>query len=99
MRNWSRRMFFVALLGVCVTQLSAADTRQWKPLNEDSLHDPENPAIQVLQQPASALQVLPPDRAGNLVDWVKALRDGHINPRTNLETTTEVRVLDPYFYF
>jgi len=62
--------------------LLAAD---WKPLDDDGLHDPKNPAVKVLQQPEDALSVLAPDTAGNKVDWVQALRLGQIAPRGSVD--------------
>jgi c(7)-type cytochrome triheme protein len=67
---------------------------KWKPLAEDGIHDPTSSVIGILQEPAEALSVLPPDIAGNQVLWVKALRDGYINPRTNLLPETKINVLD-----
>jgi c(7)-type cytochrome triheme protein len=66
----------------------------WLPLHKDGLHDPRGAAIGLLQQPEQALSVLPRDSAGNMVNWVKALETGAINPRTNLLPETNVRVLD-----
>ena len=45
-----------------------------------------------LQQPAEALEPLPRDTAGNMVNWVKAIDSGAINPRTQLLPQTEVRM-------
>lgn len=72
----------------------AADTRKWVAPAGDSIHDPESPGTQALQRPAEALSRLPPNPAGNQVDWVKALREGLIAPRTQLEATTRVQTLD-----
>jgi c(7)-type cytochrome triheme protein len=91
--SFTRRIIGVALAGV-VFQALAADTRQWKSLAEAGLHDPGNPALPTLQDPGIALRLLPPDTAGNMVNWVRALRDGYIKPRTNLLETTKVQVLD-----
>ena len=66
----------------------------WKLLTRDDLHDTENPSLGLLQEPAEALSVLPPAQEGNFVDWVAALRDGHISPRTNIHPETKIRVLD-----
>lgn len=66
----------------------------WKSLESDGIHDPRGPAIGVLQQPAEALAALPPDTAGNMVNWVRAIDSGAINPRTNLLPETEVRLRD-----
>jgi len=72
----------------------AADTRKWATPAGDSIHDPESPGTRALQRPAEALSRLPPNSAGNQVDWVKALREGLIAPRTQLEATTRVQTLD-----
>lgn len=71
-----------------------AHAAQWKPLAADGLHDADNPALDLLQEPAEALSQLPLDTAGNNVRWVQALRDGYINPRTNIYPETEVNLLD-----
>jgi len=65
---------------------------KWNSLKQDGLHDPEGAGINLLQEPAEALSVLPPDTAGNQVNWIKALSDGVINPRTNLWPETKVRL-------
>lgn len=67
---------------------------EWQSLAEDGIHDPSNPAIRLLQQPAEALSALPRAQEGNQVDWVAALRNGDIQPRTNIFPETKIRVLD-----
>ncbi|MBW2422280.1 MAG: hypothetical protein JRH19_27355 [Deltaproteobacteria bacterium] len=66
----------------------------WRSLAEDRIHDPDNPAISILQEPREALSLLPPDVVGNQVRWVTALQEGFIEPRTSILESTEVRVLD-----
>lgn len=66
----------------------------WKPLADDGLHDPEGPAIGVLQEPADALSLLPRDGVGNKVSWVRALREQYIEPRTNIFPETRIEVID-----
>lgn len=66
----------------------------WKPLAGDGLHDPSNPALPLLQEPKEALSVLPRANEGNNVDWVAALEEGYIDPRTNIYPDTEIKVLD-----
>lgn len=70
----------------------AAD--RWKPLKKDGLHDPSNPAVNVLQEPAEALSVLQTDTAGNMVDWARSLEYGFIEPRTSLEGDEPAEVLE-----
>lgn len=72
--------------------------RQWLPLARDGIHDPKNPALRLLQEPAEALSRLPADTSGNLVQWVQALERGVINPRTNILPDTQVMVIDLDIY-
>ncbi|MBF0346037.1 MAG: hypothetical protein HQL81_00075 [Magnetococcales bacterium] len=60
----------------------------------DGLHDPQGPSFHELQRPTEALAGFPPDTVGNKVRWVHALRDGLINPRTNIVPETKIEVLD-----
>jgi len=73
-----------------------ADDRSWKKLSEDNLHDPENPALMELQNPEDVFQGTPADfkGTGNQVDWVRALNQEVIVPRTQLYDSTEIKVLD-----
>lgn len=73
---------------------AGGDKRNWKPLEKDDLHDPKGTSIQDLQNPKEAMSVLPADGAGNLVNWVEALRQGIIQPRTNILPDTRINVLD-----
>jgi c(7)-type cytochrome triheme protein len=68
----------------------------WLPLAADGIHDPDNPALELLQEPAEALSLLPPDAVGvgNQVRWVTSLEGGYIEPRTNIHPGTEIQVLD-----
>ena len=82
----------VFLLGSAFGLLAAEYS--WQSLVEDGLHDPESPAIGILQEPADALALLPPDNAGNKVAWIRALREGYIEPRTNIFPETKIEVID-----
>ena len=84
----------ILLFLILVSGALHAQTRKWAPLAEDGLHDPENPAIDLLQQPAEALSQLPPDTAGNKVLWNRALREQYIQPRTNIHPETKIEVID-----
>ncbi len=64
---------------------AGAGAGKWQALKQDGLHDPRNPAIDVLQEPGDALSVLEPDTAGNKVNWVTSLEQGLIQPRTSLD--------------
>ncbi|HYD62678.1 MAG TPA: c(7)-type cytochrome triheme domain-containing protein [Noviherbaspirillum sp.] len=63
-------------------------------LSKDGLHDTANSGIKMLQEPREGLAHLPKDYPGNGVNWVKALRDGVIQPRTNILPETKIEVLD-----
>ena len=79
---------------VSIGSLYAADKSLWQKLAKDGIHDPNSPAIGILQEPAEALSLLPPDNTGNKVLWVKALQDEYIEPRSTLFPSTFVEVLD-----
>ena len=87
------RRALICLLAV-LTVSAPGLAGDWVPLAEDGIHDPESPAIELLQQPAEALSKLPPDGVGNQVRWVEALDKGFIHPRTNIYPETNVRALD-----
>jgi c(7)-type cytochrome triheme protein len=89
----------LVVLGLASSPLAAAgpdagDQRAWRSLAEDRVHDPAAPGTALLQEPEVALRALPGIVAGNQVDWVAALREGHIEPRTNIYPETKINVLD-----
>ena len=54
------------------------------PIAEDGIHDPTNiSAMYGLQQPVEAMKNFPRDSAG-LINWVEALKQGHVAPRSDL---------------
>ncbi|MDX8386691.1 MAG: cytochrome c3 family protein [Gallionella sp.] len=67
---------------------------KWLPLAQDGLHDPDGPGIKILQEPSEALSQLPSDVVGNMVNWVRTLDKGYIDPRINLYSNTKEKVLD-----
>ena len=99
-RGWKTQLLrprglLVAAIVLVATAATAAEmVRRWLPLAKDGIHDPASPAARVLQEPAVALSRLPADRVGNQVNWVEALDQNHISPRTNILPETRVRVLD-----
>lgn len=50
----------------------------------DSIYDVNNPAKALLQNPQDAFADLPKAKAGNSVDWVNAIAEGKIKPRSDL---------------
>jgi c(7)-type cytochrome triheme protein len=85
--------YLVGATGLAVG-LAWAATSLWRPLNDDGVHDPRSPAMALLQQPADALALLPRDSAGNMVDWIRAIESGAIEPRTSILPGTQVRTRD-----
>ena len=79
------------LASVCSLGVYASD---WSKLKDDGLHDPNNPALQWLQNPGDALRRMPSDSTGNKVDWVRAFQDGYIRPRSSVAGEAEVEQLD-----
>lgn len=89
-------LLLAALLLFAQTPIAADFALRWMPLAKDGIHDPKNPALRLLQEPGEALSRLPEDAVGvgNQVNWVEALDQGRINPRTNILPETKIRVLD-----
>ncbi|VAX08551.1 hypothetical protein MNBD_GAMMA25-816 [hydrothermal vent metagenome] len=87
------RLIWISTLGILILLpfISSAGSK-WRELSNDNIHDPEGPAMGVLQEPSEALSKLPADTSGNMVNWVKALEDGVINPRTNILPETKIRI-------
>jgi len=82
--TFGRSLAFIAGVAILVAA-PVMLASNWQPLQKDGLHDPNNPGLELLQQPHDALSALPPDTAGNMVDWVQAVRQGKIQPRTSLD--------------
>jgi c(7)-type cytochrome triheme protein len=91
MRRLRRRLRRQALALLLALPVAAAGG-VWAPLSEDQLHDPLGGAITVLQEPADALIRLPTDGAGNKVDWVRAMQNGYIRPRSTLKGSKSVEI-------
>ena len=72
----------------------AQDTRQWRPLAQDGIHDPRSPAIKLLQPPAEALSALPPSSAGDQVAWGEAIKRRLITPRSKINPETKFDLRD-----
>ena len=63
------------------------------PLAKDGIHDPTNPAFELLQEPADALTNLPVDANGR-TDWVMTLQNGHISPRKGVTGKERMKEVD-----
>ena len=81
LRPVAHGLLILAGIGFAATLLAG----NWNTLETDGLHNPTNPSLRLLQDPAQALSVLTPDSAGNKVDWVAAVRQGQIQPRTSVD--------------
>jgi c(7)-type cytochrome triheme protein len=92
--RWRWRALATWATTMTMAAASSAAPPLWTPLEKDGIHDPRNPGITQLQQPAEALAPLPRDTAGNLVRWVQARDSGAIQPRATLQPGTQVRVLE-----
>ncbi|RMH23004.1 MAG: hypothetical protein D6698_00255 [Gammaproteobacteria bacterium] len=57
------------------------------PVGEDGIHDPAVGSMNILQEPSQAMKGFPRDRSG-VIDWVKVLDQGLINPRMTKDGVT-----------
>lgn len=94
MRRLTRAKSILMWIGAIALLASTASAGDHVAIAKDGVHDPTNPAINLLQEPGQALSALPLDAVGNHVLWVKALEQGTIAPRTNVMPDTAIRVLD-----
>lgn len=62
-------------------------------LDASSFYDPGNPELSRLQKSGDATRNLPYDTIG-FPDWMRALREGLITPRSNLDGKGSMEVLD-----
>ena len=63
------------------------------PIAEDGIHDPTGQTVDYLQQPYEAMAGFPRDSQG-LLDWVKTLEKGLIQPRQSLDGTRDMFPVD-----
>jgi c(7)-type cytochrome triheme protein len=93
-----RLLAVCALLCIVETTLAvepiSRTASHWFPLAKDELHDPAISSLSLLQNPQESLSKLPREGAGNQVDWVKAIEKGFIKPHVNINSNTEIKVLD-----
>ncbi|MBI2565564.1 MAG: hypothetical protein HYV63_00845 [Candidatus Schekmanbacteria bacterium] len=91
---WTARAGRHAAWGALVLIAGVAVAAPWGRLEDDGIHDRNNPGLPMLQQPADALSPLPPAKGGNGVDWRVALESGAISPRPTLDGAGSVKTLD-----
>lgn len=91
MSDMRKAIVFIVLSSGSLIALARAP---WLPLENDGLHDANNPALALLQAPSEAMTGLPADTAGNYVNWAEAVVSGAISPRGNIDGSVEQEVLD-----
>ena len=100
MKRGATKQIFVLFLGLNIAQISYGiepDSQArsfWLPLAQDELHDPADPALNLLQNPAKALSMLPRAGAGDQVNWVKAIEDKNIRPSITLHSNAQAEILN-----
>jgi c(7)-type cytochrome triheme protein len=71
----------------------AGDHAARRAIDRASFYDPANPDLQHLQRLEEVTRGMPFD-ANGFPDWMRALREGWINPRTSLKGQGKMEVLD-----
>jgi len=79
--------FLLGLAGATLAQ------SQFTSLDDDGIHDSQAPGLPLLQEPQEALGQLPMDQYGN-PDWVSALQQGYIKPRTGVTGTEKMQPIN-----
>ncbi len=77
-------MFKVLMVGCLAFFVSTSFASELASLKNDGIHDISGPGFSKLQEPKEALGNFP-RRAGGTIDWVKALEQEMISPRSNKE--------------
>ena len=74
-------------------RLLAPKTERNAPPETDGIHDPAAFGTPLLQSPRDAFAQLPKSTAGNYVNWSRALEDGALNPRYNINDPTRAAIV------
>jgi len=99
MKRCIAKQFLAVCAGLCITQTTFGDEPVseaipfWLPLAQDELHDPADPALNLLQNLLKHFLCLPRDGAGDQVNWVKAWTVQY-QALINIRSNTQVEVLD-----
>jgi c(7)-type cytochrome triheme protein len=100
MKRCVLKQFLALCVGLSIAQTTFGDepvsgaNTLWLPLVQDELHDPADPALNLLHSPTEALSALPHEGAGDQVNWVRALDESHIKPLISIRSNTQPEVLD-----
>ena len=70
---WQALRALILLVGV--SSIAVAESYKTNRLADDGIHDPENDAINILQEPGEAMVDFPLDKRGK-IEWVQAISDG-----------------------
>lgn len=62
-------------------------------IERESFYDPANPDLRTLQRPEEVTRGMPYD-ANGFPDWMRALKEGFINPRMSLKGQGKMDILD-----
>lgn len=86
----------VVSTGIALQRATAQDNpnafnRLMKPTSErnappesDGIHDPTSDGVSFLQRPRDAFEGLPKSPSGNYINWSRAIEDGLLNPRYDM---------------
>ncbi len=74
-------------------ELKVITPERVKALADSGIYSLDNDSLGILQNPTEALENFPTNRRHE-IDWVKALNDGLITPRANIDGTEVVEPLD-----
>ena len=76
-----------------IKELRIVKPEQIKQLLESGIYSADNESLVTLQSPTVALEGFPTNRRHE-IDWVKALDDGLIEPRANIDGTEQMESMD-----
>ncbi|MEO5373993.1 MAG: hypothetical protein H7840_06880 [Alphaproteobacteria bacterium] len=96
-RTWTFILAVMVLSFLCgsgVARAAAEGAAVHPPLGQEGIYDPASPSLPYLQQPNDALKEFPPDRVGNMVNWVETLRGGFIDPRKGIKPNSALNSIN-----
>lgn len=76
-----------------IKELRVVKPEHIKALVDSGIYSSENESLSILQNPTEAMAGFPTNRRHE-IDWIKALDDGLIVPRANIDGTEEMQVMD-----
>ncbi len=76
-----------------IKELRIVKPEKLKELTQSGIYSADNESLAILQNPTEAMADFPTNRRHE-VDWIKALDDGLINPRANIDGSEEMQPMD-----